>query len=78
MTAIRRRLRRQGGQAMLEYSLIAATVVMGFAAAGALIPAGFWSNNLDEVRNNDYMVLGCEGLACSTTLGKLNQQVEYR
>ncbi|MGI8609686.1 MAG: hypothetical protein ACR2MY_10745 [Candidatus Dormibacteria bacterium] len=36
MKGIPRRLRKQGGQAMLEYSLISATVVVAFAAASQM------------------------------------------
>ena len=76
-------MRRQKGQAMLEYALITATVVMGFAAASALVPSAFWTNNLDDVRNKDYLVLPdsstCGSFnACVNTIGDLNTRIEYR
>ena len=77
MTRIAQRLRHQGGQAMLEYSLIAATVVMAFAGAAALTPSGFWTNNLDDVRNKDYLVLACDP-DCIAAAKSINDRIEYR
>jgi hypothetical protein len=75
---VRRLTRRlQEGQAMLEYALITATVVSAFAVAGQIGVSKFWTNNLDEARNKDYLVLSCDP-DCVNAVDSLNQRIEYR
>lgn len=64
---------------MLEYALIMVTVVMGFAVASAMGFDKFWTNNLDDARNKDYLVLSCVDFNnCVDTIGSLNDRIEYR
>jgi hypothetical protein len=64
---------------MLEYALIMATVVTGFAVASAMGVSKFWTNNLDDARNKDYLVLSCTDFSnCVDMIGSLNQRIEYR
>lgn len=47
----------QGGQALTEYALIAATVVLGFAAASALGVDKVWVDKINEPRDTYYVTL---------------------
>ncbi|MEA2684445.1 MAG: hypothetical protein QOK05_2773 [Chloroflexota bacterium] len=62
---------------MLEYALIMATVVTAFAVASMMGVDKFWTNNLDDARNKDYLVLSCEP-DCVNAIDSLNQRIEYR
>ncbi len=62
---------------MLEYALITATVVTAFAAASAMGVSKFWTNNLDDARNKDYLVMSCDP-DCIKAAGSINERVEYR
>ena len=64
MTSAGRRGLRQRGQAMTEYALIAATVVMAFAAAFALGGDQRFFAKFDEPTDNYYITLHFSG--CST------------
>jgi len=57
----RRPLRKQGGQAMLEYALISATVVMGFAGAFALGGDQRVFGVIDAPTDNYYITLHFDG-----------------
>ncbi len=64
---------------MLEYALITATVVTAFAAASAMGVSKFWTDNLDDARNKDYLVMACKNAAdCAGVAGSINSRVEYR